>query len=104
MIEYSGRFTPSKNKLKRLFNVYKVEDHIYNGMGQDAHIREFVGQTMSVSAKKAAANVAFRMGAPVSETVPWWGDGCRITKYVAEVAEDDYSGRYPTTGGETQKP
>lgn len=106
MIEYEGQFTPSKNKVKRkrLYSVYKHEIHMYNGLGEDADFREFVGQTTATSAKRAAAHVAHRFDAPVYTEVPWWGDGCRITIYEAEVAEDDNSGGYKTTGRKAQKP
>lgn len=101
MIKYDGKFTVARGKAKRLYNVYKYETHCYNGMGVDWAGRVLVGQTMAVSAAQAENNVAHRMGAKVYEIVPWWGDGCRITRFVAEVAENDNSGGHKATGGKT---
>lgn len=101
MINYDGDFKPTRKKEKKLYNVYKIENHYYNDWGEDATVKTFVGQTMAVSEKQAANNVAHRMGQTPTNIVPWWGDGCRTVQFIAEVAQSGDIGGYTPTDGKT---
>ena len=81
MINYAGEFTPKPDR-RKCYEVYAEEIHDY-GDGNVQRVRRFVGKTWAVSAELAASFVAHRNERAVHEVVPWWGDGARISDYVA---------------------
>jgi hypothetical protein len=71
---------------RKLYNVYKNTQRMYNGLGVDQNTTQFVGQTMAVSEKQAANNVAFRNGEKPYKEVPMYGDGVAVFTYYAKEA------------------